>query len=268
LDSLFLREQDGVGGTDARDYYGLPQIRRTDVDFGGTVVDKRTWRVRPATAPDTARPQPAADTVFEVYTTSEDGPTKVRNRFLRLSNASLAHLLPDTAFCGVYFASHQATYCFRDNYGEPFQTRRIDAFSVGGSADASALVKSALESLYPRIRNLFFPMELVTASGFQCVSFSVNEVLAPIDSITREGFRETPRGVRMGGLACNVDGQAVALVDSTRGRDYGVWDSFVVDRKRFLIVMEEGYEYSAFQLYKLDGSRLVLVQSMGLYSGG
>ena len=206
--------------------------------------------------------------VVETYvdTTSETGINSARNRFKALGGGRVTDLLPDSAFCDLYFALAAGTFCYRAHANEPFQTRRLMALVGPDAKAADSLLLQAVGERYRRVRTIAFLRQSVAAGNLRCASFFVNQILRTLDGATMENFFEAPRGVTLSGIGCRVGKHLLARLDSSS--DIGtieLWDSFLWRKRLFLLLQHHGDEISDFEVFAVTPSGLRLVLAYNLW---
>lgn len=228
----------------------------------------RARAARDAPAPD---PEAARRLVLEAYVEIDTliGAREPIGRFRHMGGASATGLLPETDLCHVYFSLADGTWCYRAQYGEPFRTRRVDAFAHPMAARADALLERAPGVPYDSIRDLAFLDEYVETESLACASFFVRELLVDLEDARFETFVDPPTGLVADGMACEDGEGRWALYEPAEApAAYRLWDRAPLGDHDVAVILRHGDEVAWFEVYRIRTGSPVLVTAVELWPPG
>jgi hypothetical protein len=203
------------------------------------------------------------------------------NRFRSLGEVRTAMLLPDRAFCNDYVTLSDGMYCYRHQRGEPFQIRRVDAFSMPEAKAADQVLQNVLGQRYRKLRPLLIVYEYIETPRVRCVSFEIyqKQILSK-DAVDANTIYSAPTGQQLTGLGCLLGGKPYAVIDEwsatspySVGRyDRELWDVFTHQDQEYLLVLNvdpDAKQFQAFAVSELSFSqelkRLIKVLDLTVY---
>jgi len=177
------------------------------------------------------------------------------NRFRSLGpvrTTNWSTLWPDSAFCNHYLALSDGTYCYRDQPGESFQIRRVDAFSTPEAQSADQVLGIVLGRRYRELRPLLFLHEYIETPRIRCVSFWVNQIQISLKDFIPKSMHAAPY-LYLYGLGCLLDGKPHTVINESSfypgATSYEVWDLFTHYQRDYLLVRafhEDGEWFEVF----------------------